>query len=214
MVIFIFLVSCDIKLGGKLDQGIVEYEITYLEDDKQNPIISLLPTTMEFKFKDNNYSQKVEGWMGIFSMAGLCNKDKNEYSALLKIMSDRYVYQGKAAFGYDEFSGMKIEFTKETKVIAGFTCKEANIVFPNKEYEDFKIYYTEEIELENPNFFNPFKEIPGVILEYQYEMFDITTKLIAIRVEKIEITDDEFEVPADYKKVEKEEMEEVINNLM
>ena len=45
-------------------------------------------------------------------------------------------------------------------------------------------------------------------------MFDITTKLTAIRVEKIEIADEEFEVPAGYEKVSKEEMEEVINNLM
>ena len=204
--------SCE-NMGGE-DEGQVTYELKYLDSEKEKPIISLLPTELEYKFKDDNYMQQVEGWMGIFKMAGLANRDKNQNSALLKIMADKYVYQGDAAFGYNEYNGMKIEFTKNKKDIAGLKCKEALVKFPNGEYEDFKVFYTDEIKIENPNFFNPFKEIPGVLMEYQYEMFGIKTKIKAIKFEPIEIGEEEFEVPEGYVNVPKEKMEEVINNLM
>ena len=77
--------SCDIQLGGKFDEGIIEYDLKYLEDENQNPIISLLPTTMSFQFKDNNCIQSVEGWMGIFKMGGIYNNDEQLTTAFLKI---------------------------------------------------------------------------------------------------------------------------------
>lgn len=197
-----------------MDEGVLTYDITYLEDEKQNPIITLLPTSMTYKFKENSYLQKVEGWMGIFSMAGISNVENGTHSALLKIMNEKYVYDGKSAFGYNEYLGMEIEFVNETKMIAGFKCKKANINFKDGEFENFSIYYTDEFKVTDPNFFNPFKTIPGVCMEYRYEMFGITTSLIATKFENIEVEDEDFIVPAGYNRVSKEEMEEVINNLM
>ncbi|GAB4300263.1 MAG: hypothetical protein Kow0068_23590 [Marinilabiliales bacterium] len=202
------------SLTGKFDEGQIEYQIEYLEDSKEKPIVSLLPTTMLYQFKDNNYIQEVEGWMGVFKMAGIKNVNEDFNAALLKIMADKYVYKGDLAFGYDEYPGMKVVFTDETKEIASIKCKKANIVFDGDEYENFSVYYTDKINVENPNQFNPFKEIPGVLMEYQYELFNITTHLVATKVDQIEIDETVFEIPSGYKSVSKDEMEEVINNLM
>ncbi len=210
----IIINSCDISVGGKFDQGIIEYDLKYLEDENKNPIISLLPTTMTFQFKDENLSQSVEGWMGIFKMGGIYNAEDQTTTAFLKIMADKYIYQGNSAFGYNEYPDMQIEYVDETKEIAGIKCKKANITIPGGEIEQFSVYYTDKIKLEKANLFNPFKEIPGVLLEFQYEMFDITTSLTATKIEQVEVDDAIFEVPSGYKKVSKEEMEEVINNLM
>ena len=133
----VVLHSCDVSLSGGSKEGQVEYSLEYLEDEKAKPIISLLPTTMVYQYKDDNYIQEVEGWMGIFKMAGIKNMSENYNAALLKIMADKYVYKGDLAFGYDEYPGMKIEYTQETKDIAGYKCKKANIIFPNGEYENF-----------------------------------------------------------------------------
>lgn len=197
-----------------MDEGVITYDIKYLEDEKTNPIITLLPTQMVYKFKENNYIQRVEGWMGIFIMAGINYEEEKKHSALLKIMNEKYVYVGDLAFGYDEYPGMEIEYVNETKMIAGFKCKKANIVFKNGEYENFSVFYCDEFDIKDPNFFNPFKSIPGVCMEYTYELFGITTSLTAVKFENIEVDPVEFEVPSEYKNVSKDEMEEVINNLM
>jgi len=60
----------------KLSEGTIEYEMKYLQSEKENPLISLLPTTMTLKIKDDKSIQKVEGWMGVFQMAGIARRMK------------------------------------------------------------------------------------------------------------------------------------------
>lgn len=204
--------------SGKLDEGVIEYDIEYIEDSKSNPLISLLPTAMSFKFKENNYIAKIEGWMGIFSMAGIYRKSNGTNTAILKIMNEKYYYQSDLngpAFGFDSMPKMKIVYTDETKEIAGYTCKKATVNFDeNPVWKSFDIYWTDEIEVERPNKNNPFDEVKGVIMEYRMSFQKIKMSLKATKVEKIDVLEEEFEIPSDFEKVPREKMEEVISNLM
>jgi GLPGLI family protein len=63
------------------------------------------------------------------------------------------------------FEGQTIAFSGDTKTILGYTCKKAVATLKDGTY--YNIYYTEAIKLtacENPF---QFKEIPGVVLEYE-----------------------------------------------
>jgi len=213
-VLFLF-VACDSSIfSGKLKEGTIEYKLEYLDDANEKPIISLLPTEMKIQFKKAYYLQSVEGWMGVFRMAGVNNVNAKKKSALLKMMNKKYLYQvdgNSEGFGFNPMKDKKIEYTEEIKEIAGYKCKKANITW--NDYK-FAIYYTDKIKIDEPNWNNPFPEIKGVLLEYQYEMFNIKTKVTAISVIKEDIEDEIFEIPADYKNVSKKEMEDVINDLM
>jgi len=217
-IILIFYSCKNSFFSGKVDEGTIQYDIVYLDDSKSNPLISLLPTEMTLKFKKNNYITKIEGWMGIFSMAGIYNVTKQTNSALLKIMNEKYHYEtdlNGEAFGFDPMPAFKVEQTSVTKVIANYNCKKALIKFEdNSVWKDFEIYYTDEIGLDNPNKNNPFSEIKGVILDYRMSFQKIKMSLIATKIESIEVPDEEFDIPVGYSKVPKEKMEEVISNLM
>jgi len=129
-------------------------------------------------------------------------------------MNKKYLYQVEGTtdgFGFDPMKDKKIELTDETKEIAGYNCKKANITWKGNKFE---IFYTDEISIEDPNWNNPFPEIEGILLEYQYEMFEIKTRVTATKVSKEEVPDSEFEIPEGYEKVSKKEMEAVINDLM
>jgi len=207
--------ACDSSIfSGKLNEGTIDYKLEYLDDANEKPIISLLPTEMKIQFKKGYYLQSVEGWMGIFRMAGVNDVKAKKKSALLKIMNKKYLYQvdgNSEGFGFNPMKDKKIELTNETKEIAGYKCKKANITWNGY---NFSIFYTDEIRIDEPNWNNPFPEIDGVLLEYQYEMFDIKTKVTATTVKKEDIADETFEIPAGYKNVSKKEMEDVINDLM
>jgi len=215
ITILTLFVACDNSIfSGKLKEGTIEYKLEYLDDANEKPIISLLPTEMKIQFKKGYYIQSVEGWMGIFRMAGVNDVNAKKKSALLKIMNKKYLYQvdgNSDGFGFNPMKDKKIELTEETKEIAGYKCKKANITWSDY---NFVIYYTNEIKIDEPNWNNPFPEIDGVLLEYQYEMFDIKTKVTATAVTKEEISEEVFEIPAGYKNVSKKEMEDVINDLM
>lgn len=218
ILLLAFTLSCEnLGFSGKLDEGSIEYDIIYLQDEKDNPLISLLPTTMSFKFKEERSIQKIEGWMGIFQMAGIADRENDIRIAVLKIMNEKYYYQttmNGPPFGFDEMPGITVKPSDSTKTIAGYLCKRSDVFIKDSIQPIFSIYYTNEIQLSNPNCNNPFNMIDGVLLEFQMSFQKIPMKLTAKKVLKEEITDEEFETPEGYSKVPKEKMQEVISNLM
>lgn len=207
--------SCNSDLfSGKLKEGVINYKVEYLDDENEKPIISMLPTEMTIKFKKGYSIQEVEGWMGVFRMAGIRHIKDESKTALLKILADKYLYSvkgGQDAFGFDPMKDKKIEYSTETKIIAGYNCKKATVTWDTLKFD---VFYTEEIKIQDPNWNNPFGEIDGVMLQYQVDMFGIKTKITAESVENIDIDDEAFDIPDDYKNVSKKEIEDVINNLM
>lgn len=210
--------SCHVNsFSGKLNEGTIEYSIQYLQDEKQNPLISLLPTSMTFKIKNNNSIQKIEGWMGVFQMAGIAKRDDDYKAAYLKIMGEKYVFETVMtgpSFGFDDYKKMKLLPSDSSKIIAGYKCKAYDVYLNDSAKAAFTIFYTNDIKLDNPNCTNPFKEVKGVLLQYQMNFQKIPMKLIAKKVIKEEISDDEFLIPDGFQKVSKDKIQEVINNLM
>ncbi len=203
--------------SGKLNEGTIEYDMIYLQDEKDNPLISLLPTTMTLKIKDNNSIQKIEGWMGVFQMAGIAKREDNYKAAYLKIMGEKYVFETTMdgpSFGFDEYPNMKLVPNDSVKTIAGYKCKGFNVFLNDSDKAAFAIYYTNEIRLDNPNCNNPFSEVKGVLLDYQMNFQKIPVHIVAKKAVKEDITDDEFLVPDGFQKVSKDKIQEVINNLM
>lgn len=217
VLLFVACENVQELFSDKIDEGFIEYDITYLQDERENPLISLLPTTMQFRFKDNVSIQKIEGWMSIFAMSGIADRNKDKSWALLKIMNEKYVYETSMkgpSFGFDEMPEYTLTETDCTKVIAGMLCKKADVVFKSDTVKGFSVYYTDMIKLDNPNSHNPFTKIPGVLLEYQMSFQKIPMRLVATKISKEEVLDEEFEIPAGYISVPREKMQEVIANLM
>jgi hypothetical protein len=117
-------------------------------------------------------------------------------------------------FGYASYPKMVFEKTNEKKIIGGLPCYKVRVKFPNHEMKDFDLYYTKKIRLKNPNWNNPFKEIDGVLMDYEISIFGIPTHVSAENVEFIKIDDSEFELPTDFKVVTQKEMEETIDELI
>ena len=217
VLLFVACENVQELFSDKIDEGFIEYEITYLQDERENPLISLLPTTMQYKFKDNVSVQKIEGWMSIFVMAGIADRNANQSFALLKIMNEKYVYETTMdgpSFGFDDMPPFTLQETDCTSVIAGMPCRKYNVKFESDTIQGFSIYKTDMVKLENPNCNNPFPMVNGILLEWQMSFQNIPMRLKATKVSAEEVLDEEFEIPAGYEKVSREKMQEVISNLM
>ena len=205
--------SCknDVRSGK---EGVIHFELTYLDDENANPIITFLPNTMSYAFKDGKTIQKVEGWGGVFKMVGISDTKKDSVVALMKILGDKFEYRcklGDDSFGYDPLEGLTIEYVKGEKEIAGCKCKKA---IGHCKDIDYELYYTEDIKIKNANWNTPFKNVKGVLMEYQISMFNINTKIVAKEIERNEIEDSEFEVPEGYTCVDKNKIEETVLKFM
>ena len=191
--------GCDSSIFKKgIDEGQITYNITYFQSDDENPLVSLLPTTMVIKFKDNSSIGIIEGWMGLFKSSYISNFKKKTNTSTFKVMDKKLAFETKfdeENFGFDPFPSLKIEHTTDEKMISGYKCKRAIATVGEEKKDTFSIYYTDDIKINNPNWNTPFKEIAGVLMEFQAGMRGVQMKCVACKVEDLEIKDEEFEIP-------------------
>lgn len=208
--------SCtEIFTGGKINEGSIVYNITYLDDEKDNPLIALLPKTMTTKFKDNNTISTIEGFFQTFKLVYLSNYDEGINYSLLRILDKKYVYEfdtAQAPAGYEGMLDMEIELLDEQIEIAGFKCNTAKAFCPTLSDEPLIIYYTNQIKIAAPNSNNPFKQIDGVLMGFQVKLAGINMKFLAKEVVKEEIDESEFVMPDGYTQVSKSELEEILKS--
>lgn len=209
--------TCQINFGKKgIKEGTVKYKITYLQSEKDNPIVSLMPSYLNMSFKDNSVRMDVEGWMGIFKSTFIRQYSLGQSVNLLKMMNKKYYY---ICSGSDDFMGMQsytdvsITFDDTEKEILDFTCQHAR-VSANSGSVNFDLYYTTEIDISEPNNQSPFKEIPGVLMEFQIEINGISMFLEAAEVVEAEISDELFQIPAGFEEVPKKTIDDIFSSLI
>ncbi|MFH1319100.1 MAG: hypothetical protein ABII90_00390 [Bacteroidota bacterium] len=210
--LIISLTGCDAIFKRNIKEGIIVFEITYPETDAGDLMASLLPNEMILKFKNNITVGEFNAGMGIFKTSLIAYPDRKEIAHLVKIMNKKYVLlidSTEINDLYSELPEMKIELIDETKVIAGYKCKKAIVTFKDKIKDEFSIYYTNEIDIKNPNWSSPFHEIDGVLLEYQLRKYNFEMRLTAKEVKQSKIDSSDFDIPSDYKMITQDEMDEI-----
>ena len=197
---------------SKISEGIIEYEITYPNIDKDDIfMLGMMPKDMKMKFKNNNTIGELKTGAGVFTTKFISNENQRNLFHYLKLVNKKYGLILDSADIYSTYAkkpdDMKLVPSDSTKVIAGYTCKRMDVVF-NDDKKNFTIYYTDEIGIKDPNWCSPFHEISGVLMEYNISQFNIDMHLTAKNVSAAELSDDDFAIPAEYEKISQAEMEE------
>lgn len=214
----IFTVILDGCKGGLFDrrisEGIIEYEVSYPSIDPDDMLAGLMPTAMSMKFKNNQFNAELSAGMGMFKTNFISNS--NDYFLInsVKLINKKYATKldKKAVEKMNEkYSKFYISKLDEKKEIAGYNCKKALVVFDDVANESFYVYYTDEINIANPNWSNIFKDIDGVLLEYQMERYGIMMKFTAKTVTKTKLEDAEFQLTSDYENLTLTDLEKEIN---
>lgn len=174
---------------------------------------------MTMTFKDNKYATSLSSVMGVVKTRFICDKDDESFSQLVKMFKKKYALVLKREAIEESLSNMpnySVAFNAETKEILGFLCKKATITINNSADDStdvFTVFYTNEIDLETPNWCNQFKEIDGVMLEYQYEKYDVWMKFVAQKIKFKKVSDNEFIIDEDYQIITEEKMTEEMEKL-
>lgn len=215
LLLITFTISgCRYFTTNNVSEGVIEYEISYPGAEKDNFMAGLLPSEMKLSFKNNNTAAELNAGMGMFSTCYVTNTDKKELIHLLKVMNKKFaVVRNKK--DVEEFikshPKMTFEFSKETKIVAGYKCKKAIVTIPDKK-KVITVWYTNDIGIKNSNWTTPYREIDGVLMEYEVEQYNIAMKFTAKHVSDIAVEDTLFSLPGDYQKISKKEMDEMFLN--
>ncbi|MCQ2973546.1 MAG: DUF4412 domain-containing protein [Bacteroidales bacterium] len=214
----ILLLNCNcntIDNFSKIKEGKIIYSIEYPKEEEQSSLVTLLPETMELKFKEDNTVINIKGFFAIFSLIYVSNHETHTNYSLLKIMNQKKMYKADtvdAPFGYEKMKDIEIEYTNDTLTICGFLCKKALAHSKTSKDNVYELYYTNEIGIKNPNTNNPFKQLNGVLLGFQVRLCGIRMNMKAIEISPEPVEDSAFNIPEGYDNLSREELEDFINS--
>lgn len=188
-------------------KGVITYKITVQGAGITEEMKNMMPKTMTMTIKGNK--ARTEMIMSMGKTISISDGDAKTSIALIDMMGQKIAIQSTTediAAEMENSPEVKVEMTGETKEILGYQCKKAVITIPEEDMEFF-VYFTEELGSKELNFDNPqFKDINGVMLEFEMPNEEFSMKFIATAVEKKNVDDSQFVIPEGYQIKTKDEM--------
>lgn len=219
IIIFSFyLLSC----GGKTSEdsaGEISYKVSYPKMDKDNFMFEFMPKKMELIFKNDRYVTNLSAGMGLFKTSFIVDKHEKEFSQLVKLVDKKYkltLKDEKIEESIAQLPKLVFEHAEETKKILGYDCKKVIVTIDDGSNDAFTVFYTNEINIDTPNWCNQFKEIDGVMLEYQYEKHGVCMRFTADKIAFKKVDDSVFDIDEKYVPLSEEdlnnEMQEIFDS--
>ncbi len=201
--------------ADKYKEGIIEYGISYTENQITKYPSIILPKKMTLTFNHRLSLIVIESFMGFFKLENLTNFYSKKCTSHLKILNKKYIFNGgrnEMMCCFDAMEDMRIDYLDDTKTIAGLECKKAMIILECR--DPFPVYYTEEIGIRNPNATNPYYMIEGILMQFPLQMGPFWMTFTATSFENTEIKNKDIAISNEAKTVTRDEMTYVVNKLL
>ncbi|MBS1582563.1 MAG: hypothetical protein JST66_10225 [Bacteroidetes bacterium] len=204
-------------LQRRVTEGVIEYAITFPDYDPNGLMAGMLPEKTTLSFNEERQAVDLSAGMGIFRTSMVVNTPEKVMDYHMSVMSKRLVAElhprDLQAFN-KESQALTILYTNEVDTIAGYPCKKAVAVYNGIGQPEVELWYTDAIEMDAPNWYGPFSEIPGVLLRYEMIQYGIRMQLNATSVTPGPVDASKFALKEDHEKVAPEvlhhELEEVL----
>ena len=188
------------SFGRSRSEGRIIYDVV-IENDKLDPItLSMMPTEAEFYFTETQSALFISSTGNFFRFSMLADNKKKIVIQELKIMSKKVkaVFNDRDIFYYQDHPGFTILETGYSDTVVGFTGNVSLIIFDDVESREFPVIHTDQIKMKDPNWYTLYKEIPDVLLQYEYVQFGLKFKLRAKNIEFFDVDKTLFEADMEY----------------
>ncbi len=201
-----FSVAVNAQAKGGSFKGTITYKITYPESNLDASQLTAMPQFMTLTLSGNK--SKAEMSMAMMDQILLMDSDAKTTVILVNINGQKVALKPKKAGEKPSGKEPVVEPAGETKEIAGYVCKKANIHYGDEKSkaDPMSVYYSEELGNNKIFFDNEYRNLVGIPLEFKYKMQGMNMLLTATKVEPGKVKDREFEIPSDYKESTPEEL--------
>jgi GLPGLI family protein len=206
------MVLMGLQLFAQSFEGKIVFEISLIGmNDPQ--MQAMMPKETVAYFKKNKSRMEMNMMMGMKNVT-ISDGDTKSAVTLMDMMGQKYAITNDGNPVSPEQKKMmedtKVEVTKETKKIAGYTCSKAIITVPAggklKEATSMEIWFTKDLSLNKEFVAGPMGKIDGSALEFSIKQNGLDMKFSARDVLKQPVSDDLFLIPSGYKKMTQEEL--------
>lgn len=177
----------------------------------------VLPKNLIVSFKQDKILFEMISSFGNSGILNLANPEKKIFDTYFSLFTLKYFYAvqpGEEYPGFETMNGIDIKKTSKTSVICGYNCKSAEVTFPYDRSKVFEIWYTNEIDVKNPNTATPFSQIDGVLMNFFFLLGQAELQFSAENVYKKDIPDVTFERRQKFTRVSRQEIDKFINRMI
>lgn len=196
---------------GKEFEGKVVYELSFpgLEIDANSA--AMLPKESIVYIKKGRTRTEMSMGMGMSNVTITDSKAKTA-TVLYDMMGNKMAIKMTEADmkSSEPKSEPTVTLLNETKDIAGYKCKKAEIKTNDAENSVTTVYYTPEIGSKEMNWQQgAMKGIDGFPMEFETKQQGMTMKFVVKSVNKEEVPESKFTIPTDYKETSKEDLQKM-----
>jgi GLPGLI family protein len=188
-------------LNNRLEEGVIEYALSFPEYDPNGIMGGMLPERTTLSFNKDMQVAELSAGMGIFRTSMITNNKARAMDYHMSMMSRKIVARMQPRdlelFNTDR-EKPTIIYTQDTDTIAGYPCRLAIAIFDEIDHPEIELWYTDKIQMKDPNWFGPFSEIPGVLLRYDLIQHGIRMRLDAISITEGPVDPAKFKLKEEY----------------
>lgn len=207
----VFINGCSQNpFNQKLKEGIIDYKAEPV--NAKESMAMWAPDNMEVKFKDGLWSANLEAGMGAMRMEFISDPGKKQFISLVSFLGKFYsVMEGTELDSTNRYlPDYDVNYPGDKKNIAGYNCEKAVLKFKDGSPSQ-EVWFTKEIQIENPNWANCYYKIDGVLMDYNLRKFGLELHFTANSVSDAQIDPSVFEIPSDYKQKQNGELETMMS---
>ena len=197
----------------KAFEGTIIYGIEY-EDlpEEMEAMKAMLPSETMIKIKGSK--TRTEQSTGMGSTISIHDRKDNLSITLMDMMGSKVAIKMNSEDEKNtkkEAEVLDIKYLDETKEIAGYKCKKAEITIEGEE-EAIIIFYTEEINTEETK--SQYKGLKGFPMLYEINTPEMKMVMTVKEVKKGKVSSAEFTIPAEYEEMTMEEFQTKMSGSM
>jgi GLPGLI family protein len=185
-------------------EGKVVYGITYENlPAGMEAMASMLPSEIKIYIKDN--MSRTEQSMGMAGNQIVISDNKTETGTMLMdMMGQKYFVKmdNNSTKNAKSAAEPKYNYLTETKEIAGYKCKKAEVTMEGID-ESFSVFYTEDIPYGSNK---QFKGLKGFPLEYEIAANGLNMHVSAKQIANEKVPDAFFKIPDGYQEMSQEDL--------
>lgn len=199
-------VSASAQKAPKSFEGTVKYGVEVQGENIDAATRAQMPTEIGVYYKESK--SRTEMITPMYSVISLSNTADGSMTQMFDMMGMKfYVVQTAedlAKLKGEDYVKPEVKLMDESKVIAGYNCKKAEIT---KDGETMEVFYTNEISVPADNNSQYQVEgIEGILMEYVMEQQGMTMTFRVKEVKKGKLSGSLFSVPSDFEKKTMDEL--------
>jgi len=219
--IFLFLViallssSCrrNIFFPETVDAHYILYDVEYLESHAGDIPTRILPSTMQAWYTKHFVVTKIEGFFSQFSLIQIADLRYRRVTTLLNVFGNKVYYisgQGELPASLVVPENLSFRRTQDKAVIGGLNSWRVEVDTGAEKYD---IYYTDDFSVRRPNLSTPYVDIEEPLSDFFIQLSFLKMHLSSKQYEERIIESEIFTIPEEYRPVNRQAMEEIINSL-